>query len=33
MLIGMSICSPISAFFAILGSIVGTFTAMGLGAS
>ena len=33
MLIGMMICSPISAGFALLGSIVSTLTALGLGAS
>lgn len=33
MLIGMAICSPISAGFALLGSVVSTLTALGLGAS
>lgn len=33
MLVGMAICSPISAAFALLGSIVSTLTALGLGAS
>lgn len=33
MLVGMAICSPISAFFALLGSSVSTLTALGLGAS
>lgn len=33
MLVGMAVCSPISAFFALLGSIVSTLTALGLGAS
>jgi urea transporter len=32
-LIGLAICSPISAFYALLGSTVGTLTALGLGAS
>lgn len=32
MLVGMAICSPISAGFALLGSIVSTLTALGLGA-
>ena len=33
MLVGMAVCSPISAGFALLGSIVSTLTALGLGAS
>ena len=33
MLVGMAICSPISAGFALLGSTVSTLTALGLGAS
>jgi len=33
MLVGIAVCSPISAFFALLGSIVSTLTALGLGAS
>jgi hypothetical protein len=33
MLLGIAICSPISAFFALLGSTVSTLTALGLGAS
>ena len=33
MLVGMAICSPISAGFALLGSSVATLTALGLGAS
>lgn len=33
MLVGMAICSPISAAFALLGSTISTLTALGLGAS
>ena len=33
MLVGMAVCSPISAGFALLGSSVATLTALGLGAS
>lgn len=33
MLIGMALCSPISAGFALMGSFVSTMTALGLGAS
>ena len=33
MLVGMAICSPISAFFALIGSAISTLTALGLGAS
>lgn len=33
MLVGMAVCSPISAFFALLGSSIATLTAFGLGAS
>lgn len=32
-LVGMAVCSPISAGFALLGSTVGTLTALGLGAN
>ena len=32
-LIGMCFCSPISAVFALLGSVISTLTALGLGAS
>ena len=33
MLIGIAVCSPISALFALMGSIVSTLTALGLGAT
>ncbi len=33
MLVGMAVCSPISAFYALVGSIVSTLTALGLGAT
>lgn len=33
MLIGMFLCSPLSAGFALLGSFISTLTALGLGAS
>lgn len=32
-LAGLAICSPISAFYAFIGSTIGTLTALGLGAS
>jgi len=32
-LVGMAVCSPISAGFALLGSVISTLTALGLGAS
>ena len=32
-LVGLAICSPISAFYTFLGSTVSTLTALGLGAS
>jgi urea transporter len=33
MLVGMAVCSPISAGFALFGSVMATLTALGLGAS
>jgi len=33
MVVGIFICSPISAFYTLLGSTISTLTAMGLGAS